>query len=246
MPPQAAYRVALSASLAVLAACSIATRAGAAGGAYAVDDVNIAPLNTCQVESWASIGANTDRVFASAPACTVGIFVPVELKYETQRLRADRFWATTVNLQGKVNIRPMEVGKIGLGMSLSATVDATADNVAAIVLNVPMTYAATDQLRFHVNAGAVHSPASARSWATWGVAFEWEFVKRLTWLGETFGMIGPRLPGAPALTEPRAQTGLRYTPIEAVDIDLIYGRNITGTRTHWVTVGLTARFGNTD
>ncbi len=244
--PSKAVRLALSTSSAVLAACSITTQAQAAGGAYAVDDVQIAPLNTCLVESWASVAANTDLVFASAPACTVGIFVPVEVKYETQRLRVDRFWATTVNLQGKVNVLPMEVGKIGMAMSLGATVDATADNVAAIILNVPLTYAVSDQLRFLVNAGGVHSPASARSWATWGVAFEWEFVRRVTWLGEAFGLIGPRLPGVPALTEPRAQTGLRYTPIDAIDVDLIYGRNITGVRTHWITVGLTARFGNKD
>jgi hypothetical protein len=231
---------------AVLLAGSITTQAQAAGGAYAVDDAQIAPLNTCQVESWASVAANTDLVFASAPACTVGIFVPVEVKYETQRVRVDRFWATTVNLQGKVNVLPVQIGKIGMAMSLSTTVDTTADNVAAIILNVPLTYAVSDQLRFHINTGGVHSPASARSWATWGVAFEWQFARQLTWLGEAFGMIGPRLPGAPALTEPRSQTGLRYTPIDAIDVDVIYGRNITGARTHWVTVGLTARFGNKD
>jgi hypothetical protein len=244
--PSKAVRLALSTLSAVLAACSITTRAQAAGGAYAVDDAQIAPLNTCQVESWASVAANTDLVLASAPACTVGMFVPVEVKYETQRLRVDRFWTTTVNLQGKINVLPVQVGKIGLAMSLSSTVDATADNVAAIILNVPLTYAVSDQLRFHVNAGGVHSPAAARSWATWGVAFEWEFVRRVTWLGEAFGLIGPRLPGAPALTEPRAQTGLRYTPVDAIDVDLIYGRNITGVRTHWITIGLTARFGNKD
>ena len=41
----------------------------------------------------------------------------------------------------------------------------------------------------------------------------------------------------------RAQVGLRYTPVEAVDLDLIWGRNITGVRADWITVGLTLRSG---
>ena len=38
------------------------------------------------------------------------------------------------------------------------------------------------------------------------------------------------------------QAGLRYTPMENIDIDLIYGRNITGEDANWVTLGLNVRF----
>jgi hypothetical protein len=243
---ETAYRPVLLTSVAVLVACAGSSRARAAGGAYAVDDAEIAPLNTCQVESWAAIAGNTDLVFAVAPACTIDVSVPVEFKLETQRIRTDHFWATTVNLQGKTKILPVDVGKVGLAMSWSATYDATADNISATILNVPLTYAVSEQLRFHVNAGWIYSPANARSWATWGAAFEWKFVEHLTWLGEAFGLLGPRLPGLPAIAEPRMQTGLRYTPVDSVDIDVIYGRNVTGVRTNWITVGLTTRFGNKD
>ena len=44
----------------------------------------------------------------------------------------------------------------------------------------------------------------------------------------------------------RAQLGLRYTPIESLDIDLIYGRNISGENANWITVGLNVRFGTSD
>lgn len=223
---------------------ALVARAEAAGGAYAVDDAQIAPLNTCQVESWVSVARNKDFVFASAPACTVEIVVPVELKAEVQRIRVAGFWASTINLQAKTNIVPVEVGKVGMALSASATFEPAANEVAATFLNVPFTYAASEQLRFNVNVGWLHSPAATRSWATWGVGFEWEFVRRMTLLVETFGQLGARLPDQPSLTDPRMQAGLRFTPIDAVDIDVIYGRNITGVQTHWITVGLTTRFGN--
>jgi hypothetical protein len=41
--------------------------------------------------------------------------------------------------------------------------------------------------------------------------------------------------------EPRAQLGLRYMPVDTVDVDFIYGQNLTGRGTHWLTVGLTPR-----
>ena len=45
-----------------------------------------------------------------------------------------------------------------------------------------------------------------------------------------------------SIIDPRFQAGIRITPIETVDLDLIYGRNITGENANWVTVGLNVRF----
>jgi hypothetical protein len=42
--------------------------------------------------------------------------------------------------------------------------------------------------------------------------------------------------------EPRAQVGLRWTPAESVDFDVIYGRNIAGENAHWFTLGVNFRF----
>lgn len=233
----------MSAPAALIAVCGLVTHAEAAGGAYAVDDAQTAPLNTCQVESWLSVARNRDLVAASAPACTVEIGVPVELKAEFQRVRALGSWASTINLQAKTSILPVEVGKVGLAVSTSATYEFGIDQVAATFVNVPLTYAASEHLRFNVNVGWLHSPAVARSWATWGVGFEWQFVQKLTLVAEAFGQVGPRPAESPAITDPRMQAGLRYTPVESIDLDVVYGRDITGVQTHWITVGLTARFG---
>jgi hypothetical protein len=48
----------------------------------------------------------------------------------------------------------------------------------------------------------------------------------------------------PGQTNPRFQSGLRYSPTKDIDWDLIYGRNLTGEGANWITVGLTVRVGD--
>jgi hypothetical protein len=46
----------------------------------------------------------------------------------------------------------------------------------------------------------------------------------------------------PSVIQPRLQTGIRYRPNETFSVDLIYGRNITGEDSNWITIGTTIRF----
>ena len=48
----------------------------------------------------------------------------------------------------------------------------------------------------------------------------------------------------PGPTNPRLQSGVRYSPTKDIDCDLIYGRNLTGEGANWITVGLTVRIGD--
>lgn len=50
------------------------------------------------------------------------------------------------------------------------------------------------------------------------------------------------MPAPNAIREPRTQIGLRFTPQDNIDLDLIWGRNITGENAHWLTLGLNLRF----
>ena len=78
-------------------------------------------------------------------------------------------------------------------------------------------------------------------WFTYGAEIEWNFMKPLTLIGEVFGIAGHNVEPV-TRTDPRAQVGLRFTPVESVDIDLIYGRNIAGENANWFTLGLNLRF----
>jgi hypothetical protein len=53
-----------------------------------------------------------------------------------------------------------------------------------------------------------------------------------------FALVGP------GQTNPRFQSGIRYSPTKDVDCDLIYGRNLLGEGANWITVGLTVRIGD--
>jgi len=222
---------------------ALPSRVEAAGGAFAVDDAQITALNTCQVESWTSFARNKDFVGNSTPACTVDFIRPVELSAQFQRLRVGNTWGSLVTVQAKTIFAPVETGKVGVGLAGGATFDLIHKHHVASYAYVPATFAVLEDFRINVNAGWLHDGILDLHWLTWGAGFEWNFVKPLTLIAEIFGQTGHRPVQLPSLADPRMQAGLRFTPADAVDIDVIYGRNITGVRTHWITIGLNVRFG---
>jgi hypothetical protein len=245
-------RPTISAGFAVgLLVLASSTQAHAAGGAFAVDDSEVGTPGECKVESWASFADNDshDFVGAVAPACVANLGRPVELGVQVQRSRADGEWATGLTLKAKTNIIPLEGNTFGLGISGSTSWDLTASENTGGSINLPVTFEISKQLKVNLNAGWLYERQDDLHWFTWGTGFEWQFAEKFTLIGEVFGQVGnhPALvagePPAPdSIREPRLQAGLRYTPVEKIDIDLIYGRNITGEDANWVTLGLNVRF----
>jgi len=233
----------LAPSALALVIVALPSRAEAAGGAFAVDDAQIAAPNSCQVESWTSFARNKDFVGVSTPACTVDFIRPVELSAQLQRLRLGNFWSSLVTLQAKTIFAPVETGKVGVGLVGGATFDLIHKHHIGSYAYVPATFAVLEDFRINANAGWLHDGILDLHWLTWGAGFEWNFVKPLTLIAEIFGQTGHRPLQLPSLADPRMQAGLRFTPVDTVDIDVIYGRNITGVPTHWITIGLNVRIG---
>ena len=64
-----------------------------------------------------------------------------------------------------------------------------------------------------------------------------------TLTGEVFGLVGAANDDdTRGPVEPRFQLGLRYRPVDLFNIDLIYGRNLTGERANWITLATIVRF----
>jgi hypothetical protein len=226
-------------------------QAQAAGGAFAVDDSEVGKPGECKVESWVSFADNhrNDFIGAVAPACVANLGRPVELGVQVQRTRGDGEWGTGLTLKAKTNLIPLEGNRFGLGISGSTGWDLiTGENVGGAI-NLPLTFEVSEQVKVNFNAGWLHERADSLNWFTWGAGFEWNIVKPVTLIAEVFGQAG-NLPPGPAgqplpqssIREPRLQAGLRYTPVESIDLDLIYGRNITGEDANWITLGLNVRF----
>jgi hypothetical protein len=221
----------------------------AAGGAFVVDDVDIDKPGACKVESWASAASNHDFSAVTSPACVVKLGIPVELGGLLQRSRSDGAWSTTGALKAKVNLIPAENHPFGLAISgFSSWNMASGANTGGFI-NVPVTIPINNKFKINVNGGWLYDNVAKIGYATWGAGFEWGFVDKFTLIGEVFGQAGtlPAVnPGDPpppnATVEPRTQLGLRFTPQENIDIDVIWGHNVTGENSQWGTLGLNVRF----
>jgi hypothetical protein len=175
---------------------------------------------------------------------------PVELGAQYQRARSGDDWSTGLALKAKANILPVETGKLGVGFSVNLPYDALARQVSGFAATVPLTFQFSEEFKLNANLGWLYERTNNHhSWLTWGAGFEWQFAPKLTLIGETFGQLGqlPSVeednpPPARTIREPRIQAGLRFTPVETFDIDLIYGRNITGENANWLTLGMNVRF----
>ena len=230
----------VAAGIAILA-LALSTPAAAAGGAFVVDDFEIAKPGDCKVESWVSFASNADFLGVTSPACVANLGRPVELGFSLARFRSSDEWGSEFLLKGKTNILPAGIGKIGLGLSGAVAFDLLTGEHSASVVNVPATFEIFDRFKFNVNAGWLRTRSEDLDWFTYGAGFEWDFVKPLTLIGEVFGLAGHDV-NSSSPTNPRAQLGFRFKPSENVDIDVIYGRNTLGENADWITLGLNVRF----
>jgi hypothetical protein len=218
------------------------TFAIAAGGAYAVDDSEVGKPGDCKVETWASFASNRDQVAVTKPACVFNLGVPVEINVPLMHQRSGGDSTTTAGIGDKVALVPVETGHLGVGLSAGTAWQTSDGRNTGGYVSVPLTYQVSDALRFNINGGYQYDGLTRLSYASFGAGFEWKFAQPLTLIGEVYGIAGSRGSAERSLTEPRAQIGLRFTPVDRVDLDLIYGRNINGENANWITVGVNLRF----
>ena len=142
-PPTNAARCSANPLAAAILAASLflwpLAPAHAAGGAFAVDDTDIAKPGDCKVESWLSFADNRDFVASSTPACVFNIFRPVEIGTQFQRFRAEGEWGTSLTVKAKTTLVPYDTSPFGLALSGGTAFDLiTGENIASFV-NVPFS-----------------------------------------------------------------------------------------------------------
>jgi hypothetical protein len=212
----------------------------AAGGAFVVDDYEIGDVGTCNVESWASLAKNNDFAAVVSPACVVRLGVPIELGGELQRTRTNSEWGSGGAINGKVTLLPLTNG-VGIGLSgqVNWALQSGADTGGNF--NIPVTFDLGRSVRVHVNGGGLYDATAKLAYVTWGTGVEWDVTRKIQLIAEVYGQNGPSV-SPRSITDPRFQTGIRLTPISNLDVDLIYGRNINGENSHWLTLGFNVRF----
>ena len=232
-----------SAAMVAMAMLPSADRAWAANGAYAVDAADISGVGDCKLESWISSARNADFSAVANPSCVVDLGKPVEFDLLTNRSRSDGDWSTSFTPKAKTNLIPTGIGKFGISVFATGSFDAATGENTAISAVIPATYRLSETMRINLNGGWLWDRVVDRHYLVYGVGYDWKFTNLLQLTVEAFGQLGDAAPGvAPSVTRPRFQTGVRYRPNEIFSVDLIYGHNITGENSNWITVGTTIRF----
>lgn len=210
-------------------------RAAKLGGAYFVDDAEIGRVGSCEIESWGSFADNTDRIFVFSPACVFDVGRPVELGTNFVKMRSDGAWDSTLALTAKTVPIPINGHGFGLAIAGAVAYDLTNHTLNTLIANVPVTFDLSRALRFNINFGAQYDVDQKQLLATMGAGISWNFVQQWSWISEIFAIVGP------GETNPRYQTGIRYNPSKDIDLDLIYGRNLTGEGANWITLAVSVR-----
>jgi hypothetical protein len=208
------------------------------GGAYYVDDAEIGKPGSCEIESWSSFAANGDRIAVFSPACVLNLGRPVELGTNIVNLRSDAQGDTIATLTAKTV--PIPIGPSGFGLAIAGAIiyDPGHQTGNGVIVNVPMSFDFSKRLRVNLNLGAQYNDGDPRGlFATGGAGVSWNFVDQWSVISEVFAIMGP------GQSNPRFQSGIRYSPTKNIDWDLIYGRNLTGEGANWITLALTVRLG---
>jgi hypothetical protein len=150
--PVSAGAFALAALLVPLAAATPAF-AARLGGAYNVDDAEIGKSGSCEFETWGSFAANRDHIAVFSPACVVNLGGPVELGTNLVNQRSDGEPDSFVSLTAKAV--PIPIGPSGFGLAVAGAIvyDPLDRTGSGAILNIPVTYDFSNQLRFNVNFG---------------------------------------------------------------------------------------------
>lgn len=235
-------RNAVFAICAVFAAALLPGQAHAAGAAYAVDTAEVGDPGNCKVESWVSAASNHDFLAATSPTCVLGLFRPIEASVQMVRSRADEEWGTSATPKLKTNLIPSAIGSWGVAISGAASYDLITKENTALFATIPATLRLSNVGRINLNAGWQWDRLANQHYLTYGAGTDWRTPDNVwTLTAEVFGQLGA-MQDVKSLTEPRFQVGVRWRPVDHFNIDLIYGRNITGENANWITLATVVRF----
>lgn len=207
-----------------------------ASGPYAVDDAAIATAGSAQVETWVSL-ADRGHLFHLVPAVTLAAlpFLEWSLAFETARIDGARESGLAVAAKAQFGAEAAKPGDLAFAASAAVRFGLDGEGATDFGLNGIVTLAATDRLLLHGNLGFGRNRLERLSALAWGARAEAALLPdRISAHAEVFGT---------SETSAGLQLGLRPAVAGgAVDLELVYSRNLDGEKASWATLGLSVRF----
>jgi len=205
----------------------------AAGGPYVVEDAEVIETGSCEVEAWYARAGRHDWQTTLAPACN--FLGDTEIGADLIRAREAGDRSSSLTFHGKTVLSDAGPDGVMAGLMAGIGYNMSDDRFDGIFALVPLSFDPSDDLRLNLNLGWEYERGdNTRHYLTWGTGFDWEVHHQVSMIGEIFG----RHRGKPG-----AQIGLRPELIEdRLHLDIVYGRNLTGERDNWLTVGGAVRF----
>jgi hypothetical protein len=231
-PRRVAARVAFSSFVSIVLLL-LATASARAGGVFAVEDAGVDDPDMCKIETFGQRSSKRDVVGVVSPTCSFDLIKPIEIGASLARFRVDKEWGT--ELFPKLKTQLFESDGTSAAVVVGAGFDLLAGRHSAASVIVPVTRQLHNDWKGSLNAGWLWIRDKDLHFFRWGAEIEYKPVETFTIIAELFGGIGS---GA---SSPSLQAGLRFTPIPALDLDLIYGRNVYGEKANWIMLGMNVR-----
>lgn len=223
------------------AAIAFAPHADAAGTAYGADTADVNEPGNCKIESWLSWASNQDFLAVSNPSCVVDLSRPVEISAQIQRARSNDEWGASIAPKFKTNLLPTAIGRFGVAVAGGAMFDMVSAENTGFFFYVPATLRMSNVVRVNLNAGWLWDRVADQHYVTYAAGVDYRTADNVwTLTAEIFGQLGTA--DTASVTQPRAQVGLRWRPVDQISMDAILGRNITGENANWVTFATSIRF----
>lgn len=225
---------------ALIIVIGFAPEARAGSGAFAVDGADVGEAGSCKVESWVSTARNSDFSAVVYPTCVFFPSNPTQFGLLTNPARASGDWSTTLTPRFKTTLLPTAIGRFGFAAEGGIGFDAVTGQNTTVFFNLPATLRLSEIMRISLNGGWFWDRVADHHYATYGLSFDYKLIDTVQVTAEVFGQSGAT--EFSGVRRPRFQSGLRWRPVDDFSIDVIYGRNIMGERSNWLTVGTTFRF----
>lgn len=217
-----------------LAALLGASPALAAGGTHIVDDSAVETPGLCNTElfgkffgpgRWSGT-ANLNCTFKGAPRLELGLGLA-----HTEDEGANE---TALGPAFKWNLAEPKGRAPGVALSGAMKLATQTGRVEFATLLVPVTFALSESLAFSLNAGWQHVRLADRpDTAKFGAQVEAAATDQLALMAEVFTTL---------VDTTGAQAGLRWTPVDALDLDVTLGHKVDGVSDLSVAAGLVFRF----